>query len=902
MGMEHYVKVRDLGGNSGAFLAIDRHTPGKQVVIKRLADGAQGMEELKASLSVQHPNIIHFLESFVYDGNLYVVLRHEAGGDMDNLLTRLLQLHKLPTTHTLLMWYTQLLEALAHCHAQRVIHRDIKPSNIFVSEDTKTLYLGDFGSAKELTSSNLTSTFVGSPLWISPEVLQGKSYSFSSDIWSLGCVFYEMACLHRPFTGSCFARLVNEITTGSLAPMPDEMPPIIKEVITRMLVLAPSERPTAAEMLVVVKSALKAEREMQKSSSSAPPRMPRLSPRNLQLMSPRQGVQEPAPKVAKPHSVLSPKIPYSVVKNRSQSKARGNFSRYMTTSALSRSQERVDAPPVTDVTVKFRSPDDQASAMREREHYVAMPAAVSPARHTPHPSPIRVRSAEPFQPSRDVWTPPDTVNLHMGGSGKAGGRSTTPNDSSEGLRSGRNQRAAMVHPPQIGQGAGARGVEARIALKKEQLAESSERSSGHHWMSPVLLVIPSSNKARIGPPRRKKSQAKKHVVPASGIISSRSHRSASGLAAATAAAAVPLCPPDALSIGTDKTPKKNRDLIKGHKCPYTRQAPITTPINEHLVAQLPIEVLGTATPPLRQHTNEKAEPSMPAKMLACQRSGQPPFVSPEGSGVREKHGIVSASAESQGDAPRIQVQPPPVARRAQAAAERNKQHPVPHDQNVIPQPPRLQSSPSLPAQAERATRAHEVVRSVRQPQPTVSTVDARNTSSELQRKLWLLELNHNVTDIENYLCRFREHDQHVLHANGAATGEAKPLQHMERCESRSAKPSFLRQASLLSVMERAQSPPPKGACSGNPSSKPDRSPLSKPNKSTALREEARRIAKEKREAQRAKLKELIREGRAKAFEGKAVNRKKLNVEIKIPHQSGSKGNKLGCRANRLEAV
>ncbi|CCW72104.1 unnamed protein product [Phytomonas sp. Hart1] len=264
MGMEHYVKVRDFGGNSGAFLATDKHTPGKKVVIKRLADGAQGMDELKASLSVQHPNIIHFLESFVYEGSLYVVLRHEAGGDMDNLITRLLKLHKLPTTHTLLMWYTQLLDALAHCHSQRIIHRDIKPSNIFVSEDTKTLYLGDFGSAKELSSTNLTTTFVGTPLWISPEVLQGKSYSYSSDIWSLGCVFYEMACLHRPFTGNCFARLVSEITSGSLAPLPDDIIPIIKEVIIQMLALDPSKRPTAAETLAILKRALASEKEMQK--------------------------------------------------------------------------------------------------------------------------------------------------------------------------------------------------------------------------------------------------------------------------------------------------------------------------------------------------------------------------------------------------------------------------------------------------------------------------------------------------------------------------------------------------------------------------------------------------------------------------------------------------------------
>ncbi|KPA73212.1 putative protein kinase [Leptomonas pyrrhocoris] len=256
MGMEHYTKVKDLGGTNGAFLARDRQLPDRLVVIKRLADGTQGMEELNAFLRLRHPHVIRFLESFLFDGALYLVMPYEQGGDLDELFLYLKERHKMPTTHTLLLWFEQLLDALAFCHANHVIHRDIKPSNILVSEDTKMLYLADFGSSKTLDTSNVTSTFVGSPLWISPEVLMGTKYSFAADIWSLGCVFYEMATLRKPFSAPSFAHLVQQVTRGQIAPLPPSVASEVREIVQSMLQLHPAERTTAAAALGVARAAL----------------------------------------------------------------------------------------------------------------------------------------------------------------------------------------------------------------------------------------------------------------------------------------------------------------------------------------------------------------------------------------------------------------------------------------------------------------------------------------------------------------------------------------------------------------------------------------------------------------------------------------------------------------------
>jgi len=97
---------------------------------------------------------------------------------------------------------------------QNVLHRDIKSQNIFVKGSC--LLLGDFGIAKRLTSSaQLSLTCIGTPCYMSPEIISSRPYTFATDVWSLGCVMHELCNLTRPFKAATnFQELVSMVNNG----------------------------------------------------------------------------------------------------------------------------------------------------------------------------------------------------------------------------------------------------------------------------------------------------------------------------------------------------------------------------------------------------------------------------------------------------------------------------------------------------------------------------------------------------------------------------------------------------------------------------------------------------------------------------------------------------------------
>jgi len=153
--------------------------------------------EAKILELLQHPCIVTFREVYkTKAGQLCIVMDYADGGDLAQKITELKkQNFNYMPEEQILTWFVQMCLALKHVHDRKILHRDLKSQNIFLMK-SGMIKLGDFGIARVLNSTNeLAATVVGTPYYLSPEIVQSNHYDFKTDIWSLGVLLYEMCAL-----------------------------------------------------------------------------------------------------------------------------------------------------------------------------------------------------------------------------------------------------------------------------------------------------------------------------------------------------------------------------------------------------------------------------------------------------------------------------------------------------------------------------------------------------------------------------------------------------------------------------------------------------------------------------------------------------------------------------------
>eukprot|EP00873_Tetraselmis_striata_P009555 jgi/Tetstr1/429819/TSEL_019686.t1 len=244
------------GAFGAAMLVINREDK-QEYVMKRVRLARQTDWQRKASFqemelvgSLQHPFIVPHVESWVDRGHtINTVYHYCSAGDLGTLLQRTQRQGKKFSEEQLKTWLCQSLLALDYMHKKNVLHRDIKSTNLFITEEGNIM-IGDFGLATFRDGGDEDDqSIVGTPHYMSPELLSKKNYSFKADIWSLGCVMYELTAQRPAFTAFNLQGLIRKIKTSKLVPITSGYSDGYLSILKSMLRKKPSQRPSADELL-----------------------------------------------------------------------------------------------------------------------------------------------------------------------------------------------------------------------------------------------------------------------------------------------------------------------------------------------------------------------------------------------------------------------------------------------------------------------------------------------------------------------------------------------------------------------------------------------------------------------------------------------------------------------------
>lgn len=256
---------------------IDHLQYAMKVISKKMTNSKQKKQfaliERDAMNRLNHPNIIHLKMTFQDRDSLYYLLELAENGDLSNVLNEYRALS--PECSKIIL--AQIIHALGHMHSRRVLHRDIKPANILFDTDNR-VKISDFGTAKLFQMTNVRnfdsplkeklqgqenhanehrdpnfdyiskdefdfspSSFVGSPEYVSPEVLKFSKIGPTSDIWAFGCLVYTLYTGESPFNTESQYLTFEKIIHCEYT-IPEYVPDDARDLIEKILILDPTKR------------------------------------------------------------------------------------------------------------------------------------------------------------------------------------------------------------------------------------------------------------------------------------------------------------------------------------------------------------------------------------------------------------------------------------------------------------------------------------------------------------------------------------------------------------------------------------------------------------------------------------------------------------------------------------
>ena len=255
--MENFEILEKIGqGSYSTVLKVKRKEDNIIYALKKVnlsalkeKEKTNSLNEVRILASIHSPYVISYKEAF-FDKNsscLCIVMEYADNGDLYQKIISMKKKACLFEEKQIWKIFIQLIKGLKSLHNLKILHRDLKSANIFLFSDG-FVKLGDLNVSK-VTKKGLGYTQTGTPYYASPEVWKDHPYDNKSDIWSLGCVLYEMITLKPPFRAPNMDQLYKKVISGEYNKIPSNYSEDLSNIVDYLLQVNSNNRPSCDDLL-----------------------------------------------------------------------------------------------------------------------------------------------------------------------------------------------------------------------------------------------------------------------------------------------------------------------------------------------------------------------------------------------------------------------------------------------------------------------------------------------------------------------------------------------------------------------------------------------------------------------------------------------------------------------------